>query len=195
MTPLQLLNATQGRDIPGYTKLLDKETAEYGLALYHDDLNNLYVGLSGTRPTVRDWLRNAQFTTDAGYHYGAEKEAWDMLSILRPYIAQYTPSIIHIGGHSQGGAVAVILAEILKQERPSVAAVVCTFGALPAHALDQPVGDISVRNYVNRADPMAWVPWSMLGLKYAGKVIKLGPSVLCPDPEAHTPSSYRKALS
>ena len=130
MTPLQLLNATQGRGAPVYKVKDDTRT----MAIYVEG-EAMVVGFGGTRPSPWDWLSNAY----------PEAEARGYLPTVQEYIRIYQPRVVILAGHSQGGYHAEWIGHKIG------AAEVITFGGLPSE-----YG--ATVHYLRREDPMAWIP-------------------------------------
>lgn len=134
MTPLQLLDATQGKGENCLYRIKDDTRM---MAIFLDGYN-LIVGFGGTRPNFFDWISNVN----------PETEALEHIPVIREMIRIYQPTLVFCVGHSQGGAHAEIVAKHFDAE-------IVTFGGLP-------YGGIGT-HYLARKDPMAWLPVRRVG--------------------------------
>lgn len=170
-----MIESTQGRPIPGLTILQRINDPLRLCTIYATEDGNLVVGFGGTRDNLVDWLANLQ----------PEAEAASLLIHVAHWLQVYQPSKVTLVGHSQGGAHALIIAERMKIECE-----VITYGGLP---IDRD-SDCKTTHYLNRADPMAWVPWWLFGLKRFGVVKMIGKPVLFPSIKGHDPKTYEELL-
>ena len=171
-----MIEVTQGLDAPGLTILQRISDPLRLCTIYADAENNLVIGFGGTRNNIMDWFSNLDPTIEASTFIGD----------IKYWIYVYRPSKVTLVGHSQGGAHALKIASWLPNQNREVV----TFGGLP---IDSDPG-CNVTNYLRRDDPMAWVPWLIFGLRYRGKIVKLGPKSW-PRLSGHLPENYEKELS
>lgn len=173
MTIAEMVDISQGK-APKLMVLLKKVEDYYRRCFVFVDMEgNFFVGLSGTRDNLRDWLSNIDPTL----------EAESLFREVDRFISIYQPRKVTLIGHSQGGAHAVKIGDMIR--RSDVEAV--TFGGLP---VSDKVG-FKVTNYLRRDDPMAWIPWWLFGLSYQGEIVMVGPKVWFPSADGHNPKSYR----
>lgn len=166
-----MIKVTQGLAIPGFTILKKIEDPIRLCTIYFDDIGRMLIGFGGTRNNLMDWILNLNPVI----------EAWSLIEVIRHFICVYQPGKVTLVGHSQGGAHALKIAEWLSDRNREV----FTFGSLPT---DNDPG-CEVTNYLNRSDPMAWFPWWIIGLRYYGKVVKLG-TMSWPKYSGHDPKNY-----
>ena len=171
-----MIKVSQGLIIPGLTIVKKIEDPIRLCTIYFDDIGGMVVGFSGTKNSLLDWILNLN----------PEIEALTLIGEIKHWIYVYRPAIVKLVGHSSGGAHALKIAEWLPDQKREV----ITFGGLPT---DNDPG-CKVTNYLRRDDPMAWVPWWIFGLRFVGKIVKLGPKSR-PKLSGHLPENYEKELS
>lgn len=143
-----LAKATKAEPIDGWLLIYAREDGVSLQGIYTKG-PVMMVGIGGTRDNLADWVRNLY----------PEAEALAFASVVRGFVHELQPTTLVFAGHSQGGAHAEILAEAL-------GGVAVTFGGLPTGR--------PATHYLMRSDPMAWVPWWLLGIPRRGRKIKLG---------------------
>ncbi|MFJ4344928.1 lipase family protein [Pseudomonas sp. NPDC089401] len=130
-------------------------------------LDQILISVRGTSEFMADALRDAdalQVKFDEGegrVHRGFYESAKEALSFVDNYMAKfYTNQQIIICGHSLGGAVALLLAEMLRRKRQDLNIQLYTFGAPRAGdtTFMQGAADLVHHRIVNDNDPVPSVP-------------------------------------
>lgn len=166
LNPTLMAHATQAHELDGWTQVYKRKDGVSLQGIYVKE-EMMLVGIGGTRDNIADWLRNLR----------PEVEAITFAPVVQRLMAQFQPTTIVFAGHSQGGAHAEVLAA-------SLGGTAYTFGGLPTGR--------QATHFLCRKDPMAWVPWWLLGLSRNGRKIKLGGPGF--DGKSHLIEAYVKAL-
>jgi len=166
INPTLMAHATQAHELDGWSQVYKRKDGVSLQGIYVKN-GKMLVGIGGTRSNLGDWLRNLH----------PELEAMSFAPMVQKYIDQYRPTALVFAGHSQGGAHAEYLATLLVGEA-------YTFGGLPTGR--------PATHFLCRRDPMAWVPWWLLGIPRRGRKIKLEAPGF--SGEYHLIEAYVKAL-
>ena len=171
-----MISITQGCQVPGLTILQKIDDPLRLCTIYSRENGDLVLGFGGTRKSWLDWLMNLEPSI----------EARSLIGAIENWYKIYCPRSIELYGHSQGGAIATHVACSMRSWPCGVSVV--TYGGLPT-SVDP---NCRVTNYLNRSDPMAWVPWWIFGLERFGTVVKIGrPGFSF---KAHDPKTYLEEM-
>ncbi|MEN8641456.1 lipase family protein [Pseudomonas sichuanensis] len=133
--------------------------------------DQILIAVRGTSEFMADALRDAdvlqvEFNEGKGrVHQGFYESAVQAYSFVEDYLARfYTDQQIVICGHSLGGAVALLLAEMLRRAREGIDIQLYTFGAPRAGdtTFMQEAADLVHHRIVNDNDPVPSVPASWM---------------------------------
>lgn len=171
-------------DLPTEANYLNKGFAAV------DAAGGIVIGLRGTmnigdtsEGSVYDWVNNFIATQQyvaglghihPGFYYaalallGLEENGKGLYAFAAAHMTEATeqdPVSITVCGHSKGGAMAQIIALLLKNKYANKASIsVCTFGAPMPGGSDFVANlDTSIPatyHYINKADPVPWLPFS-----------------------------------
>jgi hypothetical protein len=155
--------------------------------------------------TGYDWLTNVRFagiTGPSGYmvHTGFWRGAQSVLPQIREQLQGRNPSVLHIVGHSLGGAMATLLADALSNTGCLVK--LYTFGAprsgVEEHAqyLTAKLGDGHIYRAYHDTDPVPMVPvFPYFHIPFGSNAYRLkGAGTLISVP-SHLMPSYRKSVA
>ena len=156
------------------------------------------VAVRGTTADPADWLRDLSampaHDPDIGLcHAGFLAGARALAAQVASSRADLCGAVLT--GHSMGGAIAILLAGLLRARGTWLRAVV-TFGAprCGSWTLRRALRDLPLRLYRNGDDPVPDVPWVPALYLHPRKLIAIGQPALDPIADHHI-AAYRRALA
>jgi triacylglycerol lipase len=165
-----LFDVAGGNRLTGATGVGVTQTSGFGYLAWGKGSRDgeCLVGVRGTyAPSVADWLTNLRIAGTRGpsgyiVHEGFWKAAQTILPQVESVLRSRNPSAVHVVGHSLGGAIATLMADVLSGYGVDVK--LYTFGAprsgLEGHVryLSQRLGPANIFRAWHSTDPVPMVP-------------------------------------